>query len=1359
MAKASKKKSNEAIEKLDSDLEKLLEIEEPKTVGLESDIDFELDTDELEARIAEVSEDIMSNSNSPDEGTLPSERVAAAAEALETSSTETQALPLPANDEHNSEINNLLYSISNTPTSYVFTLATLFTLVWLAACAFVGYQTVYDTLPSTFDVEAIINNQPLMIFGAFVLISLIFIWSCAILVKRSHDMKYSTNLMLSAAKQLLQPESIAIDSVTSVGTAVRREVAAIGEGVERAIARAGELEYMIQNEVMNIERSYGDSETRLRRLVEEISSEREEIVLHADKLQEAINKTHVNLASELETTAVKIDEVVRKSTDAQTKEMSESVVSAGQVVAKLLETRTASFQKASSAIEERLAAGNQALEQSIDSKTSDLSSIIASAGQSVSSIMNAGSANLAEKSNDLMSAIDVVQQKMIDEFVRQGETTTKNLEDSLSIRALEFGERITDSGDTIQTSLTNKLAQIDSSMTTVGEKLVSSLGMRAEEIDKLLAERNTELDQTLDTRLSSINETLVGHVDTSISRLQSSTDTMLENTKQAEEIITLRSKSVEDALKKSTIEFASSVGKNIETIQSGTSELGELVSTHSAGLEKQYAENKEELKNILESGASKIGSELSASSTHLNQSLENAASELNETLNISTSYLGDTLSKATSDIHSKLITSTSQLNSTLDKAASNIDSKLNASTSQMNDALEQATSNIDSNLSASTSQINDALEQATSYIDSNLNASTSQIKDTLDKATNEIGSKLSVSTSQLHETLENATENLDNKLNNSISAVEKQFVAGGQILETNLEKGQSNLLGTISKAVADSSKFIDESTDGLSSIFANSISEMASKLDYKTAQFNKLLSERAIELNNIIEEKASPIAGDLESVSAVISERLTSISDAVGANTTTLFNNLGDTKETLERLTEDTAFNLTSIRSKLIDHSEQFANLIKQSQEAMSTSTALSENIQSRLQASSANLLEGMQEIAGRVEVQGNNLQEATRLIDATQTNFENTVDHKQVVLNELSSAVTQRSEQLNDTINSFGGVINQLVAQVSETSQSLSGTVSSDISSTIDEATARFNATVNEMKNTAQEMRTELEQTREEMRRGVLELPEETSQSANAMRKVVTDQISALKDLTRIIEDSGQMLDTKPSVDQPVPQPVAAVQAPAPAPAPKTPLPKASTPPLRPSVAPARSTTPLPSAKAVPAAKNTNSLRVPLRKVQPTQQAPTPTIEPVKSDGDGWVSDLLRRASQEPEQKVQTRTPLGRQSSAPSLKNLSADIPNAIDNHIISDLWTRYRDGEDNLFSRDMYNLSGQLLFDQIAQHYARNAELKTGIDNYINDFEGRLEQANNQGTSDEAIHNYLISDQGKIYTMFAHAAGRYDA
>ena len=71
------------------------------------------------------------------------------------------------------------------------------------------------------------------------------------------------------------------------------------DGVERALARAGELEFMVQNEVTNLERSYTDSEIKLRGLVSEMSIERETIETHAEKLRNSISDTHSGLSDEL----------------------------------------------------------------------------------------------------------------------------------------------------------------------------------------------------------------------------------------------------------------------------------------------------------------------------------------------------------------------------------------------------------------------------------------------------------------------------------------------------------------------------------------------------------------------------------------------------------------------------------------------------------------------------------------------------------------------------------------------------------------------------------------------------------------------------------------------------------------------------------------------------------------------------------------------------------------------------------------------------------------------------------------------------------------------------------------------------
>jgi len=171
-----------------------------------------------------------------------------------------------------------------------------------------------------------------------------------------------------------------------------------------------------------------------------------------------------------------------------------------------------------------------------------------------------------------------------------------------------------------------------------------------------------------------------------------------------------------------------------------------------------------------------------------------------------------------------------------------------------------------------------------------------------------------------------------------------------------------------------------------------------------------------------------------------------------------------------------------------------------------------------------------------------------------------------------------------------------------------------------------------------------------------------------------------------------------------------------------------------------------------------------------------------------GWVSDLLRRASRDEEGHGDARasgsveedqsaaegataqangstpptngaTPPppapGEVASAPP-NALSVDIARAIDHQASVELWERHRRGEKNLFTRRLYTLQGQQTFDEIRRKYQRDEEFRTAVDRYIRDFESLLEEVtrNNKGASG----TYLTSDTGKVYTMLAHASGRFD-
>ncbi len=124
-------------------------------------------------------------------------------------------------------------------------------------------------------------------------------WGFAQLVKRAQEMQNAARSMTDAALKLLQPEAAAGDRVSTLGQAVRREVAAMNEGIERTLARAVELETLVQSEVNQLERAYSDNEVRIRSLVSDLGNEREAVVSHAKRVRSSISGAHEQLREEL----------------------------------------------------------------------------------------------------------------------------------------------------------------------------------------------------------------------------------------------------------------------------------------------------------------------------------------------------------------------------------------------------------------------------------------------------------------------------------------------------------------------------------------------------------------------------------------------------------------------------------------------------------------------------------------------------------------------------------------------------------------------------------------------------------------------------------------------------------------------------------------------------------------------------------------------------------------------------------------------------------------------------------------------------------------------------------------------------
>ena len=119
----------------------------------------------------------------------------------------------------------------------------------------------------------------------------------AALSRRLRELRQSARAISQVAVRLAEPETMAGEHVANLSQAIRRELTSMGDGVERALARAAELETRVRSEVSTLERSYSDNERKIRLLIAEMADQRESIVTSGTRVRDAIATAHDSIAA------------------------------------------------------------------------------------------------------------------------------------------------------------------------------------------------------------------------------------------------------------------------------------------------------------------------------------------------------------------------------------------------------------------------------------------------------------------------------------------------------------------------------------------------------------------------------------------------------------------------------------------------------------------------------------------------------------------------------------------------------------------------------------------------------------------------------------------------------------------------------------------------------------------------------------------------------------------------------------------------------------------------------------------------------------------------------------------------------
>ncbi|HET9535313.1 MAG TPA: kinesin, partial [Mesorhizobium sp.] len=160
----------------------------------------------------------------------------------------------PANDDRQRDFSTVLSGLNRRSSRGVYWTAALLSLAWIAGGLLITHLLYGPGVWQMRSAQDVAARPYLILLALGIIIPVIMFWAFAAMMRRAQEMRLAAQSMAELAFRFAEPETMARDRVMMVGQAVRREVAAMGEGIERTLARAVELETLVHTEVNELER-------------------------------------------------------------------------------------------------------------------------------------------------------------------------------------------------------------------------------------------------------------------------------------------------------------------------------------------------------------------------------------------------------------------------------------------------------------------------------------------------------------------------------------------------------------------------------------------------------------------------------------------------------------------------------------------------------------------------------------------------------------------------------------------------------------------------------------------------------------------------------------------------------------------------------------------------------------------------------------------------------------------------------------------------------------------------------------------------------------------------------------------------
>jgi hypothetical protein len=735
----------------------------------------------------------------------------------------------------------------------------------------------------------------------------------------------------------------------------------------------------------------------------------------------------------------------------------------------------------------------------------------------------------------------------------------------------------------------------------------------------------------------------------------------------------------------------------------------------------------------------------------------------------------------------------STIGGTIKQDAAEIEHTLNTLASSTSEAIRGSAHDAERTLTSLSSGVTTVLKQNASEVERTLLGVGAEVVRTFtakaDEMTTAVGNKAGEITRLLDDKSSNLLSAIENKgrtlvsevsriTDATVSAIESRGVATARVLVSNSEEisrlindSTNNASATLTRQMRDLQEQTRSAVDQSQRTSSAAVSEMHETHNMLRTDVNALF-ERLREANTLLQDVLGGATENLASIEGSLSTRvaefvvamndvgersnsagiqvdehiksfqamsgnvlreitalaeqfdvhgraLAAAATLVDKSNTEIKTTLGGSRESVEGLVRDLTERTGELSTAINTKTEELSKAINAKTDELSA--ALSGNTERLHEVLGTRTEAVMTEFGARTDALEQRLKRFGVLLTES---FETSDARARDIARVIAEATTEGARAITGQYELVRSTSEEESRRTSEALRGIYEQATGDTSSLFKQTAEQFAEIVRDLKSMTGEMQRELEGTREQLRKGILELPQETADSAAQMRRVIVDQIEALAELNRIVARHGRGIDAADNTRRTVREEAVAASASG----------RGSV--VRP-IAP-ESRAPAPA---------------------PRQSEPRPAPAPAQTgDGrSGWLSDLLTRASRE-EEAPPAREERPARHTIESLDSISVDIARMIDHDAATELWDRYKRGERNVFTRRLYTIQGQQTFDEIRKRYRADREFRQTVDRYIGEFERLLEEVSRDDRGQVVARTYLTSETGKVYTMLAHAAGRFD-